>query len=1053
MNAADVAAFPIVGVGASAGGVEALEGFFSGMPTQPGLAFVIVTHLSPERESMLHQIVARYTDLPVNIVTDGIAVETNTVYVLPADAILSIENRHLLIRKPNSGQRERKPIDVFLSSLAADCGELAAGVILSGGDGDGTLGIKAIKERGGLTLAQIADGHGPRHPDMPDSAISTGLVDLAVPADEMGPKLVEFARSATALDGIVASSRAAADRQTLEEAQREICAILRSQIGHDFGGYKSNTFMRRVQRRMQIRQIQTLEAYVGLLLQQELAEVGALFRDLLINVTNFFRDADAFESLATLVIPKLFEGRGANDTVRIWVPGCATGEEVYSIGILVREHMDQLAAVARVQIFASDIDERALSVARAGRYPASLLDSVSSERKERFFTADGGSYVVSKEVRDLCIFSPHSVIRDPPFSRIDMVSCRNLLIYFGLEVQSQVIPIFHYALRAEGFLFLGTSETISQFTDLFSPIEKKYRIFQRRSDVASHVRVPSTLNGFRPGHVIQYHVPRPFTAGGAASLRDSIEAQVLEQFAPPYVVVDGEGDIVFYSARTGKYLEAAAGLPTRQVLAVARKGLRLDLRTALREAVEAGRPVTREGLAIEGEDGRVQMITLTITPALGRHGDNALFLVLFMDQGPALTREEALGRANATRDGAALHLERELRETRERLQSLIEEYETSLEEVKSSNEELVSVNEELQSTNEELEASKEELQSVNEELHTVNSDLSAKIDALDSANSDLQNLFESTDVATLFLDKDRVIRSFTPAVTKIFNILPGDRGRPFTDLSAQFSLPNLAEDIGATLEGRGPIERRLAHTNSNAHYLVRLGPYRNGDKKTVGVVVTFVDVTGITRAEQRQHILLAEVQHRTRNLLAVVQSIATQTVGRGGSVEAFSVRLAALGRVQNLISQSDSDEIDLREVVRLELEAHGGGLRDNVHVAGPPVVLGVDQVQALALALHELATNAIKYGALGGQSGRLDVLWVVEPDEQGNPLLHLTWQESGVIMPADTSRQGYGRRLIERSLVFALRAKTEFKFGPDGVFCRIALPLPTENSGSGGVLG
>jgi two-component system, chemotaxis family, CheB/CheR fusion protein len=624
--------------------------------------------------------------------------------------------------------------------------------------------------------------------------------------------------------------------------------------------------MRRVGRRMHIRQIETPKAYVELL-RREPTEVAALFRDLLINVTNFFRDAEAFESLATLIIPKLFDGRGADDIVRIWVPGCATGEEVYSISILLCEHMDELAAVPRVQIFATDIDERALSVARAGRYPAPLLDSVSSERKERFFTSDGSSYVVSKEVRDLCIFSPHSVIRDPPFSRIDLVSCRNLLIYFGPEVQSQVIPIFHYTLRADGFLFLGTSESINQFSDLFIPIEKKHRIFQRRSDAAS-IQLPATINGPRSANVIQYHASRAFVSGGT-SLRQSVEAQVLEQFAPPFVVVDGEGDIVFYSARTGKYLEAAAGIPTRQLLAVARKGLRLDLRTSLREAMESGQPITREGVGVEGEDDRVQMIALTVAPVSGRRGDNPLFLVLFADRGPTLTREEAIDRANVTEDGATLQLERELRETRERLRSLIEEYETSLEELKSSNEELVSVNEELQSANEELEASKEELQSVNEELHTVNSDLSIKIDALDNANSDLRNLFEITDIATLFLDGDLVIRSFTLAVTKVFNILPGDRGRPLTDLSAQFRLPNLSEDIAATLAGRGPIERRLTHTNSNAHYLVRLGPYRNDDEKTIGVVVTFVDVTAITRAEEHQRVLLAEVQHRTRNLLAV----------------------------------------------------------------------------------------------------------------------------------------------------------------------------------------
>jgi two-component system, chemotaxis family, CheB/CheR fusion protein len=1050
MAAGDGLDFPIAGIGASAGGVEALEGFFSGMPSKPGLGFVIVTHLGPERESMLHQIVARYTELPVNIAADGISVEIDNIYVLPADAILSIENRRLRIHKPGPGQRERKPIDIFFSALATDCGELAAGVVLSGGDGDGTLGIKAIKERGGLTLAQVADGHGPRYPDMPESAISTGLVDLAVPVNEMGAKLADFARSLAMLDGMVDSSRVADDQKALDEARREIYAILRSQVGHEFGGYKTKTFIRRVHRRMHIRQLETPEAYVELL-RQEPAEVGALFRDLLINVTSFFRDVGAFESLAATVIPKLFDGRGADDILRIWVPGCATGEEVYSISILLREHMAQLSAVPRVQIFATDIDERALTVARAGRYPAALLENVSLERKERFFVPDGGSYVISKEVRDLCIFSPHSVIRDPPFSRIDLVSCRNLLIYFGLDVQHQVLPTFYYALRADGFLFLGTSESTSQFTDLFAPVDKKHRIFQRRSDVAAGIRQPTPVNGLRLGHVTQYHTQRIFLSGGGP-LRHSIEAQVLEQFAPPYVVVDGEGNIVLYSARTGKYLEAAAGAPTRQILAIARKGLRLDLRTSLREAMESGRPVMREGIAIEGEEGRVQMITLTISPVSDRHGDNPLFLVLFADQGPALTREEALNRASISQDDAALHLERELRETRERLQSLIEEYETSVEELTSSNEELVSVNEELQSTNEELEASKEELQSVNEELHTVNSDLSIKIEALDCANNDLRNLFDSTDIATLFLDPDLVIRSFTPAVTNIFNILPSDRGRPLTDLSAQVGLPNLAEDIAATLSGRGPIERRLAHPNRNTHYLVRLGPYRDGDKKTVGIVLTFVDVTSLAQAEERQRLLLAEVQHRTRNLLAVVQSIAAQTVGRGGSVEDFSIRLAALGRVQNLIGQSTKDEIDLEEIVRLELEAHGS-LSNNVTVSGPPVALNPDQVQALALALHELATNAVKYGALSGDDGRLRVSWIVEPDKQGNPLLSLTWRESGVVMPADTTRRGYGRRLIERSLNFSLRATTELNFGVDGVFCRIEVPLRMGNPAASGETG
>jgi two-component system CheB/CheR fusion protein len=1029
--------FPIVGIGASAGGIEALEGFFRGLPERPGLGIVIVTHLSPERESRLHEVVANFTDLPVHVAADGTPVAPDTVHVLPANAILGIENGRLRLQRPNDGSRARKPIDVFFSALAADRGEAAAGVVLSGGDGDGTLGLKAIKERGGLTLAQVADGHGPEHPAMPDSAISVGVVDLALPADEMGPRLVEFARGLTMLDHLAEPASADAEAaRALDEARREIYVILRNQLGHDFGGYKARTFLRRVQRRMHVTGLGTVEGYLERL-RQDPQEVAALFRDLLISVTNFFRDADAFEALGRLVIPKLFEGRGAEDVVRVWVPGCATGEEVFSLGILLREHMDGLSAVPRVQLFATDIDEHALHVARAARYPAQLLDSVSPERRQRFFVADGGTYVVSKEVRDLCIFSPHSVLRDPPFSRIDLVSCRNLLIYFGSKVQEQVIPVFHYALRPEGYLFLGTAENIGQYGDLFEPLEKKQQIFRRRADVASGVRLPLHVTGLRLARPAAPVPPR--SPLGGLALRQAIEGQVLERFAPPFVVVNREGDIAYYSARTGKYLEAASGAPTRQILTMARKGLRLDLRTALREAVEGGGTALREGVAVEGEDGRLQMITLTVEPLRG--AEEPLYFVLFTDEGPALSREEALGRVRA-QDGAALHLERELRETRERLQALVEEYETALEELKSSNEELVSMNEEVQSANEELEASKEEVQSANEELHTVNTELQNKVAALDRANADLQNLFDSTDVATVFLDARLVIRSFTPAVAKVFNILPGDRGRPITDLASRFSLPDLAEDVAAVLGGGAPVDRRVHHGVGSAHYLVRISPYRNGDGQIQGVVVSFVDVTGLTRSEEQQKILIAELHHRTRNLLTVVQAIATLTLGKGGTMQSFTDRLGALGRAQELLGQGGGrDELDIGEVVRVELRAHPAASDGRVAVSGPEVLLSLERVQALALAVHELATNAVKYGALRQEGGRLEVAWRLEPDSPGGPLVVLDWRESGCVMPAEPPGRGYGRHLIERALAMTLGTEADLAFGGDGVTCRILIPL------------
>ncbi|CAD6560585.1 Protein-glutamate methylesterase/protein-glutamine glutaminase [Paraburkholderia kirstenboschensis] len=1030
--------FPVTGVGASAGGIEALDGFFRGMPAEPGVAVVVVTHLGPDRESLLHETMARYTALPVQVAADGMQLEINSVYVAPSNVVLGIENGHLRVRAQSTGRRERKPIDIFFSELANDRGELAIGIILSGGDSDGTLGVKAVKERGGLTMAQIADGFGPQHASMPESAIATGLVDFAIPVEQMGAKLAEFARSTYVLDDIAFKTRSAAEQQQLDDARKELYGILRGQLGHDFSGYKTNTFMRRVQRRMQVIHVEAIDAYVEHL-KRDPQEVGALFRDLLINVTNFFRDADAFEKLASTVIPKLFEARGADEVVRVWVPGCATGEEVYSLGILLREHMDQLAVVPRVQIFASDIDEHALAVARAAKYPGQLLDSVSPERRDRFFIPDGASYVVAKEVRDLCIFSPHSVIRDPPFSRIDLVSCRNLLIYFGQAVQGQVIPTFHYALRPDGYLFLGTSESVSQFDDLFAPVEKKHRIFRRRSVPASHVRLPLMVSSMRAAHAGELTARR--TDVGAVALRQMVDAQVLERFSPPHVLVNRDGDVAYYSARTGKYLEPPAGIPSRQIFTMARKGIRVELRTVFRDAVESGRSVTREGIPVEEDDGRVQMVNVTVEPLGSKPGIEPLFLVLFIDQGAVLSREEALDRAHAAHDGTAAQTERELRDTRERLQSVIEEYETALEELKSSNEELVSVNEEMQSTNEELEASKEELVSLNEELHTVNNELTGKIEALDRANSDLQNLFESTAVATVFLDRHLVIRSFTPAMTEVFNIRPADRGRPITDLASPLHIPHFDSDIARTVTEGEVIERRIDSKDQTINYLVRLSPYRNGDRRPEGVVVTFLNVTGLTHAETRQKVLIAELQHRTRNLLALVESVARQTLPKHASVEAFIARLRALGRLQGLLGKAAGEHIDLADIVHMEIETIAGTDADNITITGPGVPLSLRYVQNVALAIHELATNALKYGALKNSQGQLDIRWRVKNLRQDQSLLLLEWRESGLPVPPDSTKRGYGRQLIEEALAYSLRARAELSFGADGVSCRIEMPF------------
>ncbi|RVB80336.1 chemotaxis protein CheR [Mesorhizobium sp. M6A.T.Cr.TU.014.01.1.1] len=1024
--------FPIVGVGASAGGIPAMEGLFKGISGQPGMAFVIVTHLSPGRESLLHEVVGRYTRLPVVVVEDGTTVLSDHIYVMPQNVVLTIEKGVLHLRPSNVFNRERKPIDIFFSALAEDQGEYAVGVILSGGDSDGTLGAKAIKERGGLTVAQAPNGYGPRNPDMPKSAISSGLIDIAAPAERIGAKLEGFARSFDLLNGIAddGGEHGTGDIGRLRE---EIYGILRGHSGHDFSGYKSKTFLRRVKRRMQIAQLQSIADYVEWL-KKDPREVTDLFRDLLINVTDFFRDPDAFKLLEEKIVPQLFEGKTASDAVRIWVPGCATGEEVFSIGMLMREHMETLSVVPRVQIFATDIDEPALAVARAARYPAALLQGLSPERKQRFFSSDGDSYVLTNEVRELCVFSPHSVVRDPPFSRMDMVSCRNLLIYFGSNIQNRVIPIFHYALKPGGYLFLGTSESVGQHDNLFATVDKKQRIFQAREHASPHITLPTLIGDARSGAFLAEGTgSKKGTAG--YPLRQAVEAQVLERFAPPHVLVNGDGDVVYYSARTGRYLEAPQGIPSRQVLTLARRGLRLDLRAALREAAATRRTVVRENVVVDEDDEPVQSIKLTVEP-LAELGKRAqLYLVLFEPFGPAQARSD-VGREDRDIEGAA-DLERELRETRERLQSTIEEYETALEEVKSSNEELVSVNEEAQSTNEELEASKEEMQSLNEELNTINSELTSKIEELDRANSDLRNLFESTQIATIFLDRNLVVRTFTPAASPFFSLRPSDVGRPLTELSSQLDYPELKQHIDAVFETGETLKHHLARDDQGRFHMVRINPYRDKDNRIQGVVVTLVDVTTLAEAETQNQVLISELNHRVKNMLAVVASIANRTRENSESKEEFAEaligRLHAMSRAYGLLSKERWKEASISELLRQELEPFGS---DRFELDGAEEKLSPQQGLSLSMAIHELATNAAKYGALSKQQGRVALKWSADGD-----VFRLAWREKNGPPVRKPEVNGFGLSLLQGEIGYRLGGNVETAFNRDGLEVQITFPM------------
>jgi two-component system, chemotaxis family, CheB/CheR fusion protein len=1030
--------FPIVGIGASAGGLEALEGLFRTLPPDTGMGFALVTHLARGHASALVEILSRYTKMPVKTAADGVILNRNEFYVCPPDHIMTMVDGKLRLQL-RSDEAQRKPIDVFLSSLAEEHGEAAVGIVLSGGGSDGTLGLKAIKERGGLTLAQGGDGAGPLQAAMPDTAIAAGVVDIVLPVEEMAKRLARYAQEFGTLDDIIQADKSRqVDSYERRDGYQGIYRILQNRLGHDFSGYKEKSFQRRVRRRMQVLQTSSLKQYVARL-RDDPDEATALFRDLLIGVTNFFRDPGAFEVLEKSVIPAIFEGKGAPDTVRIWVPGCATGEEVYSIAVLLREHMDKVRAVPKVQIFATDIDDNALVVARTGRYPGPLLENVSRQRLKRFFTGDDVSYSVNKDLRDMCIFSAHSVIKDPPFSRIDLISCRNLLIYFGADYQSRVIPVFHFALRPRGYLFLGTAENVSQFAELFAPLDKKQRIFQHRDHVTSPLQFPA----FTPaGREI---VPRsePHRAGTVgANLRHSVETRVLDRYAPPHVVVNREGDILHYSAHTGKYLEPAPGLPVRQLVSMARRGLRLDVRNALRQAVQTRRTASREHISIEIDD-RVQLVNLTVEP-LGDNDRDPLFLVLFQDVGAPVTPSDVRRADENLRQEGGQHLEQELRDTRERLQATIEEYESAVEELKSSNEELQSMNEELQSTNEELETSKEELQSVNEELQTVNSELNAKVDEVDRANSDLRNVFESTQIATIFLDHHMVIRSFTPAVAGIFNLISSDRGRPLTDIVSHLAdTGDLRRDIQSVLEHGHPIDRRVQRSDGSAHYLMRILPYRKRNNVIDGVLVTFVNVTNMVEAEAQQRTLVEELNHRVRNMLTVIGAIANQTLARSENPEAFTEaflgRLNSMGKSYALVSRENWGDVSLSDIIMSELQNFAGERQGRVSIGGPEIAFAPPRALALGMVFYELASNAVKYGALSRPKGRISVTWEVE---KGRVIL--VWLERDGAKVSKPSRKGFGTELMERELKTTLGAKVSFDYAPAGLEVQISIPYDSK---------
>ncbi|MCA9223795.1 MAG: PAS domain-containing protein, partial [Planctomycetales bacterium] len=821
----------IVGVGASAGGLEACADLLERLGNVEGLAIVFVQHLEPTGNSLLVELLSRHTPMKVSELSGRTKIKAGHLYVAPPHSLLRLKNGFVSVETQTEPPHRANSIDHFFHALAGDQGELAVGVILSGSGSDGTLGLKAISDSGGLTFAQ--DPATAKFDSMPRSAATTGVADHVMSPAQIAAEIVAYRQHLGELN----SPPSHGWRDDIGDTIPLIAEVLLKTTNHNFQHYKSSTLSRRIQRRMQLLRLSRADDYVARI-REDADEARALFRELLIGVTAFFRDPEAFQSLARIVLPKLFENRTPGDCVRMWVAGCATGEEAYSLAILCREYLDHLPSRPEVQIFATDIDERALQIARNGSYPSGIEEQVSNDRLKRFFVKRGKRYTIVKEIRDMVLFSAHNLISDPPFSRQDLICCRNLLIYLGPHLQKKLIPLFHYALRPGGFLFLGPSESITSHTELFRPCDARFRISQRKGTAIGSTRPLPLIPSNTSGPIGDPNAPVP-----TVELSEIRQRIILDEFAPKAVIIDETGQVLNASDNLQKYLRLGEGDFQNNILKMADRGLRMGLRAAISEAIKTRRRVQHEDLSIH--DGEfVQRVMLTVQPMPRLGEDEGLFIVVFHDVGLPFHRGADLvaepGNSHRNADSIIAQMERELESTREDLDRTMQEMEAANEELKSSNEELLSMNEELQSANEELETSKEEIRE--------NSDAMARI------NNDLENLLRSTQIATIFLDQEYLIRGFTPAVTVIYDLIATDIGRPLSLFVPHVeNMPPLPDQ--ETLYERGVMEDTILAENGRS-YIRRVLPYRTHVGDTEGIVVTFTDVTELRESEQRLSLAL-----------------------------------------------------------------------------------------------------------------------------------------------------------------------------------------------------
>ncbi|MEQ5872469.1 PAS domain-containing protein [Sagittula sp. NFXS13] len=1161
---------PIVGIGASAGGLEALKTMIGRTSSHTGAAYVIVQHLAPDQKSILHELLQAQTDIPVAQICDGERIEANHFYVVPPGHVASIEDDHLKLTARDTDDAQHRPIDSFFASLAIARGRDAYCVVLSGTGSDGSAGLKEIKAAGGFALVQ--ESKGARFPGMPDSAVATGLVDFILPVGKIAGRLDEIIQHRWELSK---GDEFDTLQQEIKAALPRFAERLAEVAGNDFSDYKPGTLVRRIERRMTVLRLSDVEAFLAILDDEKEAQL--LAQEFLIGVTQFFRDPQAFDALRELVVGPLLDT--ADGTIRIWVPGCSTGEEAYSLAMMMIEEMEARKDQRVVQVFGTDIDTPALVAARYGLFSANAVEKLSDERRDRFFHIENGQYRATPKLREMCVFAPHNLLQDPPFSRLDLISCRNLLIYLSASLQKQVIPRFHFSLRGKGHLFLGPTESLSGEERLFEVVDKTHRIFAKDPDARTTYsalldapRRPRALPKERLIEVPQADVSLDL------SREASVQREFLRGYAAPFALLSRTGDVLYLSEKMTGFVRPSQGASSTMLDAYLVAELRLPVRTALAKAEETGDVHKIENVVVTSEP-RPRVFDVEVGP-------NGSDFILVLTEARAFDASDlgtAVGeRATADRD----ILETENVQLRKQLTTTLQECETSSQELKSTNEELMSMNEELQSSNEELETSREELQSINEELETVNAELQENNRLLTRANSDLKNLFESTDLAVLFLDREFCVRNFTPSTATLFGIRPRDIGRPISDLSSRIDYPDLEEDAHKVDETLQSFEREVVVKASGQTFLLRIKPYRTTDNRLDGYVLSFVDITqrkkyeetlkrnerdmaqqyaelenlydttpvglslvdrdlryirindklaktnGFSREDHigktfkellpdleddlretydqilatgepvlnvdiegetpaspgetrhwigdfypvlqgdevfaigtcvrevtdqtrmmnriqsqndQQKLLLGELQHRVKNTLATVGSISKMLLKGVDDPVVYQSRLedrlGAISRTHDVLTDSNWTTATFSEIVENEAAPYQREDLERVRQTGPELNLSAKQALALGMAVHELMTNAAKYGALSVEGGHV-VIETSHDAVDGSDHVRIVWKEyNGPKIETPPARTGFGSLILERVLKSDLSGEVIIEYCEDGLCFQVDFNL------------